>query len=277
MKVLMSLKPEPIVPNRTEPTAYELATLAARLYTAQFQPKWKYQHLSQEDALKDALAWWVNARELLDKWRANPEGVFPEPPPPPAPKAEPARYPVTLDQFLLLMLPHLKGRTADRASIFRDYLRFRLRNPSPPSQTWPWDRKGRAPDLPPFDCCHPRILLAPEKSPFNYSPEAFCNYVAKSQLSDPTKDDVDRYFALWQSNPIPDRNSFLYHAHGFRNWYQITHGAEVSAKHRAAGAKGLASPKRKNSKSQGTTGKPDKRKGSRPPIDRLRQVIQAEG
>ena len=122
----------------------------------------------------------------------------------------------------------------------------------------------------PFDCCNPRIVPGTFPQYSSHVPQP-------TKPPDATKDKVDQYFTLWRANPIPNCDSFVYHACGFRDWYQTAHAAEVSAKRRAAGAKGRASPKPKNGKSQATPDKPDKRKGARPPIDRLRQAIQAEG
>ncbi len=172
-----------------------------------------------------------------------------------------------MDQFLLLMVPYLKGRTGERASLFRDYLCFRLRNPLEPPQVWPNDSKDSAPALPPFDCCNPRILPALEK-PLGYSAEAHDSagpiawYYVKQQPAKPTKDDVDKYFALWRSPGIPDPQSFDYHRQAFLDWYRKHHPAQVSNKRRGAGAKGRASQRDKTRKSHSAASKPDNRKGA---------------
>ena len=244
----MSLKSKPIVPSRAEPTAYELAKLAVAVLQAN-----RDRHgYSEPDALKDALAFWLNARELLEKWRTTPASVFPEPPPAPAVPAlpEPKRYPVSIDEFLRLMLPSLSGRTGDKYGLFREYLAFRLQNPSRPDSIWadPVPGWNIPADRIPFDCCNPRIVPGTEK-PYSV------HDIKPAKPPAPTKDDVDRYFALWRANPIPNQHSFLYHARGFRDWYQTMHAAEVSIAHRAAGAKGLASKKRKSKKSKAPVSK----------------------
>jgi len=99
---------------------------------------------------------------------------------------------------------------------------------------------------------------------------------------EPTKDDVDKYVALWRGKGIPDCDSFQYHARWFRDWYQTAHAADISAKRRAAGAKGLTSAKRKEKpKSEDghtASGKRDKRRGARPPHKEFQEAIaQAAG
>src|ERR1035437_3548200 len=173
------------------------------------------------------------------------------------------------------MLPRLKGRPGERYGIFREYLPFRLRNPSRPSMLWPNENKD-APDLPPFDCCNPQILPALEKSPYSYSAEArdtgpLCTYVAKPALIEPSKDDVDAYFARWQSTPIPNRDSFNYHREAFLDWFQKHHLTQVSNARRTAGTKGNAGKRKDHS----AIGKPDGRKGARPNRVKFQQVLKA--
>ena len=69
----------------------------------------------------------------------------------------PKRFPVKLDDFLRLMLPHLSGRTAEKLGIFREYLKFRLRNPSPPPFVIAHDKHGPMKGTP-FDCLNPRTV-----------------------------------------------------------------------------------------------------------------------
>ena len=226
----MSLKSKPVSLSSPKPTTAQLCKLAAALSKDGTEPA--------ERLVNQALAVWEAAHELLTK-----------PPLPPPVAAEPAlpepkRYPVKRDAFLRLMLPKLGGRSGEYSSIFRKYLRFRLEHPLPPDSIWAWDQ---VPDNPiPFDSCNPRIVPATEKS---YSAEAAAN------PPEPTKDDENQYFALWGTHPIPDPHSFHYHARAFRDWYQTTHAAKVSAERRAAGAKGLASEKRKRKKSETPTSK----------------------
>jgi len=184
----------------------------------------------------------------------------------------PKRFPVKLDDFLRLMLPHLSGRTAEKFGIFREYLKFRLRNPSRPPFVKAHDRHGPMEGTT-FDCLNPRVVPPTEGLLLGYSAE---KPDKPATPPEPTKDDVDKRFALWQANPIPDRDSFYYHAGCFRSWYETTHSAEISAKRRASGAKGLAKKREKN-KSHADSSNADKRKGARPPIDRLRQALQAQG
>jgi hypothetical protein len=183
----------------------------------------------------------------------------------------PKRFPVKLDEFLRLMLPRLIGRTGEMHGVFRAYLDFRLRNPSPPGEYWD-DKPLRRipPNRIPFDCCHPRIVPATSE-PF----PSLTSDNKPGKPPEPTKEDVEKRFALWRANPIPDRNSFYYHADHFRSWYDITHTATIREKRRTAGAKGLASEKRNKNKSEADSHKPDKRKGARPPRDRLRQAVES--
>lgn len=201
------------VTDRSEPTPSELANLAVMLSQ---KDGWG---TSSETLVKNALDFWLDARQLLAKWRANPESIFPKPAPQPPRAPEPKRYPVKLDEFLALMLPHLSGRSGDKYNLFREYLRFRLRNPSPPAKTWA--HGSVPPGAVDFDCCHPRIVPKIENM-FSYSAQG------QSQKPEPTKDDVDRYFAIWRTQGIPDRSSFHYHARYFRAWYQTKHAAETS-------------------------------------------------
>jgi hypothetical protein len=230
----MSLKSKSTSLSSPKPTTAQLASLAAALSK-------DTRTEGTESLARSALQIWEAAHELLTN-----------PPPPPAP-AEPAvpqpkHYPVTLDQFLRLMLPRLTGRTGERYALFREYLRFRLRHPLPPAQKWAWDN---VPDNPiPFDSCNPRIVPGIDEP---YSAEGS----AKPETVVPTVEDVVNRFALWQSNPIPDLQSFRYHSKAFRDWYQKHHADEVSAKRRAAGLKGHAS----------NSSNPDKRKGARPRIN----------
>jgi len=242
-------------PPSAKPTTAQLASLAAALSREKEQPEW---------LVKYGLAIWESAHELLTK--PQPQLVEPGGPSEPEPK----RYPVTLDEFLRLMLPRLIGRTGEMYGVFREYLDFRLRNPSPPDQYWDDKPLSRIPpNRIPFDCCHPRIVPATEPFP------SLTSDGKPGKPPVPTTDDVDKRFALWQSNPIPDCNSFHYHAGWFRNWYQTMHAATIREKRRAAGAKGLASEKRNKSKSEADRRKPDKRKGARPPRDHLRQAIES--
>jgi hypothetical protein len=134
------------------------------------------------------------------------------------------------------MLPKREGRTGDKHYIFRQFLDYRLRNPASPPGVLPWDYDNPkwsqpgvrywAADSPPnnpvpWDCCQPKIAMAVENK-FFYSVHR-----PTQKAPDPTKDDVDRYFARWKTTGIPDRQSFLYHRHSFRTWYETRHAAEV--------------------------------------------------
>lgn len=235
---------EQTAPSSVKPTTAQLANLAAALSKEKEEPEW---------LVKYALALWEAANELLTK--PQPPQAEPERTSEPKPKG----YPVKLDEFLRLVLPHLSGRTAVKNDLFREYLKFRLRNSSPPNGEW--DDKMPGHNIPadriPFDCCHPRIVPATRD-----------RYLAvtlntPNNTPEPTKDDVDKRLALWQTNPIPDPNSFYYHVHWFRSWYQTVHTADVSAKRRASGAKGLVKNREKK-KGRSESNNPDKRKGARP-------------
>lgn len=249
MKEKIPKPPSKNHPGCSEPSPYELAMLAAAVSQASTLDNllfairdqgasWSLPDHSPELWVKEALALWLTAHGVLEKWRANPTDVFPKPAPQPAPEPEPKSYPVTLDKFLQLMLPTKSGRTGEKYGTFREYLEYRLRNPTRP--TMMWAHNGIPSGATPFDCLNPRIV--PE------IPDDFSYPAQPSKPPEPTKCDLDRYFALWNTKGIPDRGSFLYHARYFREWYQTTHAAVVSNKRRAAGAKGLASPKRPKTK-----------------------------
>lgn len=207
------------VPASSEPTPYELARLAVAIHQQ------SSQFYSDETLVTEALAIWLTARKMLETWRTNPASVFPESARQPPPEPRPRRYPVSLDEFLGFMLPrYLSERTGERYGLFREYLAFRLRNPTPPDQTFDWEHSALyAKTAPTFDCCKPRIVPALD-FPCSYSLEK--GHLAKP--TEPTKDDVDRYFALWRANPIPDERSFEYHKRWFGGWFQTKHAAESS-------------------------------------------------
>ena len=201
MKKQRSKSADKKVPNRVEPTPHELATLAVAVSQDTTLDNIKYvlshgggniqwKESSDEISVKKALALWLTAREVLEKWRANPASVFPPEPAPTPVQPEPKRYPVTLDEFLKFMLPHLSGRTGEKYGLFREYLAFRFRNPSPPNQWWADDLPGIS--IPagrvPFDCLNPRIVLGTFEA---YSIEREAAKRTAKPL-EPTKDDVDR-------------------------------------------------------------------------------------
>jgi hypothetical protein len=229
-----------------EPTAHELATLAAEMYATQFQPKCDFR-VSWQEALKYALVLWLNARQLLHEWRIDPKSVFPgEPSSPPSPR--PKRYPVTWEAFINLMVPKAYGRTADRAELLRSYIRFRLSHPYPPNEVWDYDSVPA--NLPPFDCLSPKVVPAAR---LKYSSQG----CAKTQPAHPTDDDVNKYFALWQSTRIPDATSFHYHRTAFLDWYENFFrkgkAASLTRVRREAGMKGNTSEKRKADKPKPST------------------------
>ena len=96
------------------PSALELATLASGLArTGKENP---------EDLARRAIFLWVRCHEERRVFLRNmdPEWID-------TLRAEldiptPKKYPITYDEFMMAMLPHLKGRTADRAAIFREYI-----------------------------------------------------------------------------------------------------------------------------------------------------------
>lgn len=228
-------KPKPAaknVPGCSEPTPYELAMLATAVSQESTLDKlvfairnqgtaWSTPDHPAEFWVKEALSLWLNAHGVLEKWRNNPADVFPKPAPEPSPEPEPKSYPVTLDKFLRLMVPHLTGRTGEKYGLFREYLAYRLRNPSPPNSIWAYDSKPKNPI--PFDCLNPQIVPAIDDLA-SYSLQN-----PKPAKLEPTKENVDRYFALWNTKGIPDRNSFHYHKRWFRDWYQTKHATELSA------------------------------------------------
>jgi hypothetical protein len=239
----MKQKPAP-----AKPTVEQLASLAATL------SKWKMGDRVEPPGslVSRAMAIWKEAQKLLNP--PPPGQVQPVPP-------QPKRYPVTRDKFLGLVLPKLSGRTGDKYSLFREYLKFRLLNPAPPSFLWADELPGGGSSGIFYDFSKPQIDRIFSRPP-KYPPQ-------------PTKDDVDELFANWSANSIPDSTSFRCHYRLFRVWYEIAHAAEVSAKHRAAGAKGLKSQMSKKNKSQSASGKQDKRKGARPHKEQLAEVAQA--
>jgi hypothetical protein len=220
------------VPSSAEPTPYELVKLAAAL-----KQKSSTGYHPQEFWVKEALALWLTAHGVLEKWRANPAEMFPEPVPESPPEPEPKKYPVTLNKFLQIVLPKFSGRTGDLFGTFREYLTFRLNNPTSPNQTWA--HGSVPPNAIQFDCLNPRIVPAIQDDFALYSLQS-----PKPAKLEPTKENVDHYFALWNAQGVPDLNSFFYHKHWFCKWYQEMHAADLKAKRRAAGAKGLGSPKR---------------------------------
>jgi len=248
-------KPSENVPGCAEPTPYELATLALAIsqqtalenikyVLSHGEGSYQWEQSTPETSAKEALAIWLTAHDVLEKWRANPASVFPPEPTPTPSLSEPQRYPVTLDKFLQLMLPELSGRTGEKYGTFREYLAFRLRNPSPPSESW--DREHSelyAKTAPAFDCCNPRIVPA-----FDHLRSYSSEKGEPAKPAEPTKDDVVRYVTLWRTKGIPDRKSFLYHERWFRDWYDRTHHADIKSKRRDAGAKGRASQKAKAQK-----------------------------
>lgn len=136
----------------------------------------------------------------------------------------PKRFPVTLDQFLKLMLPERIGRAVDRYYLFRKYLAYRLCNPRrPPMECHPVN-DHRCVD---WDWLHPEVARVP---PDSYS----CHGVPRLENGEPTKEFVDKYFTLWREKPIPDARSFSYHATGFREWYREGVAEELSLKRRDA-------------------------------------------
>jgi hypothetical protein len=102
------------------PSELELATLAARLArTEKLDAKqlvneawslyWASCRKIQEDhvATQKAMQDWMWEEEI--DWEAA-EGL-----------AQPKEYPMTFDEMGRLLLPHLKGRTGERAAVFREY------------------------------------------------------------------------------------------------------------------------------------------------------------
>lgn len=71
------------------------------------------------------------------------------------------------------------------------------------------------------------------------------------------------------------RNKWYSEARSYDWWWENAHASDISAKRRSGGAKGLASSKRKEGKWGAHKSKPDKRKGARPPKERLRQALLA--
>ncbi len=228
-------------PTTTPPTTAQLASLAATLA--------KNTTLSSKQLVNQALEIWEAARELLS--RPNSTQEVSESRRLPTPKG----YPITLDNFLNLMVPKLKGRTGDRAALFRQYLKYRLRNPTHPPFVRAYERhvpvKGTT-----FDCLNPRITPPTMGVLMGFSAEK------PDTLPEPTKDDVDNRVASWQATPIPDAPSYYYHARYFLDWYERiyekTHQAEISKKRREAGAEGHKRQNEKKHQKALTTSSPRK-------------------
>lgn len=182
--------------------------------------------------------------------------------------------PVPCDEFLLLMLPKSYGRTDERYNLFREFLRYRLCNPyhaymifniieNPEERDKVISKCLKAPGSVGlafrwaaykhaviFDCLNPKIAPAIE---LPYSSEGS----NVGEPPKPTDDDVNWYFALWRSHPIPDYNSFQFHKRSFEEWYQQHQehdSATLSDTRRRVGAKGLQSTKRKRKKPKKSLG-----------------------
>jgi hypothetical protein len=232
------------VPGCSEPTVYELARLTLALEQqstlekivyalAQGPGTYQWEQASPEASTKEALKMWLTAREVLEKWRANPASALVEPAPQSPPEPEPKKYPVKMDEFVRLVLPKLTGRTAEQGDVFRRYLKHRLRKPSPP---WiVWDREHTPKNPTPFDCCDPQVIIA--------GCDDLTGLPILAPPIEPTKDAVDQYFARWNNKGIPNRDSFLYHKRWFCDWYDRTHPAESSAGKRENALKGHAKRK----------------------------------
>ena len=95
------------------PTALQLTTLASRLArTGKEKP---------EDLAQRAILLWIKCHEeriaflrsmdpeWIDTCRAELDIPIPK------------KFPITYDEFMMVMLPKLKGRTGERAAIFREY------------------------------------------------------------------------------------------------------------------------------------------------------------
>jgi hypothetical protein len=150
--------------------------------------------------VKEAFAIWKAANTLLTKLEP-PVPVKPvrQKPPDPTPKS----FPITLDKFLGLMLPKLKGRTGDKYHIFRQYLDYRNRN-----------QDQHRPRLKAFFDEHEGDPVPPE----------------------PTEGDIDQRFARWREVGIPNLEAFRYHAWEFRQWYRTDYTPKRKAESSAAKA-----------------------------------------
>jgi hypothetical protein len=111
-----------IEPDRKLPTTEQLATLAATLVRTSDHDanSLAAAALTLWRAAEDELA---KAREAADRWtvvtipaegRPISEAELP-------PLPEPKRYPIKRDEFARLVLPHLKGRTAELAEKLKAY------------------------------------------------------------------------------------------------------------------------------------------------------------
>ena len=102
--------------DHSEPTTFELATLAATL-----AEKDSLGNSPEPDLLvSNALNIWTAAGELLEKRRSLQASVSLNPTAPALPV--PKRFPVSLDNFLNLLLPHLSGRSGEKHYLFRQYI-----------------------------------------------------------------------------------------------------------------------------------------------------------
>jgi hypothetical protein len=82
----------------------------------------------------------------------------------------PKRFPVKLDDFLRLMLPRLSGRTDEKFGLFREYLKFRLRNPTRPPCVIAHHKHAPIEGTS-FDCLNPRVVPPIEGLLLGYSAE----------------------------------------------------------------------------------------------------------
>jgi hypothetical protein len=125
------------------PSELELAALAARLARAeQIDPKrlvdeaWDLYRASCQKIQQDHL----EVERVLAAWEAVPDdGPFDDG----SALPQPEQYPITFQAMELLLLPKLKGRTAERAALMREYIFaellgqcFDIRNGFKPVSYW---------------------------------------------------------------------------------------------------------------------------------------------
>jgi hypothetical protein len=191
--------------NSTLPTTQQLATLAATLA--------RNSNDTPHGLVDAALEVWKAAEAALDaEARATDAHAASEAQAAALPMPE--RYPVTLDQFLRLLLPKLKGRTFDQFATYREYLRIMeaVR------------RKATA--------------RTNGEDPDNLQVEAFA----------PTKEEVDAMLAERRAKPFESELAYKDAAFGFAKWYSRRRTRQTSEAHRANALKRHSQPQKRKAR-----------------------------
>lgn len=216
------------------PSELELATLAARLArTEQIDPKqlvkeaWELYWASCEKIKADHLEVERHLREMEAQEAEEAEEESENIP-------RPLKYPVTFQEMELLLLPKLKGRTAERAELFREYIFADMvglsRNDgSGEPRTCYWDYRMK--DL--------------------------------DELRDRAQDEVAKAFGSWRRR-VYDAQAYFQFASSFLHWHRGWTDLKNSEA-KAANAK-LGWEKRRKAKTAKT--------GARPKVGLLKEILE---